>query len=660
MADSALFSQEKTFERQDTFLPKQGMNDEMEPDREKLAKEVDEYFQYYHQRLSTPFKNMVRWNKLFLNEVKDRRGVDEDWRAFVPSSYPWSTIKTLAASYNDLILGQTPVIKPHAISFANENSAMAIERLFGYIFRRIGFAPELKRVIEEHGIQGVGVRKNTLIERQMTTYVHPDEKAAGAFQEALAGALEQNMEVPDLNDREGFEQWRLQANEFAGLGIPELPTPGPRTMRSYFGPGFEHTSIFDMLFDPDIFYFNDQPIIIQRSVKPLKWLMERTGPEDDKVFDPVAVEAGKGGIPDSQVNEWQKQISSVYGLYQDNYMNPRMKSAVEIWEAWFPEANRFNYRIVLNRKIVINKNMDNPYPFKHPYIFIRNNTVSGNALGISEYKVVERQFYELSTMRSLRLDALMLSVIPMFVRARDGKGSQAESFVRPGRVFTSSNPQAYRQLIQMGLDPSVFKEDEEIKNEINEATGTLPVLRGATAAPRVPSSNVEKAFQSVFTRVKDRVLEFEGEIDPFVHNSLAIMYCFWPTELTVRVGGMPKMNPFVNYKRDDLLEALESDYAFQGARTAFDNDVLIQQSKEWFTILAGVAPTGLIPSYKLDAHAKQISTMILKDAADSIFMNEEEMMAQQQQQEEEAAAQQVDNAGAQPEQAAPPAPEEGA
>ncbi len=652
MAESALFgqeggiSQEVTSERGDLHRPKEGMNGEQEPDREKLAEECREYFDYYLQRLSTPYKNMVRWNKLFLNEVKDRRGPDEDWRAFLPSSYPWSTIKTLAASYNDLILGQTPIIKPHAPSYKNEAGRVNIERLFSYIFRRNRFEGELKRSIEEHGIQGVAVRKNTLVEKSVTSFVYPEERETAAFQEAIANALTNGVQPPDMADREAFEDWRKQANEVMGLGIPEMPVPGPRQMRQYFGPGFEHTSIFDLVFDPEIFYFNDQPMIIQRSIKPLSWLMDRTGLEDEKIFDPVAVEEGKGGVPDTQVNQWQAQIAALYGISSDIASNPRLKSAVEIWECWYPEAKRFNYRVVLNRKIVINKNMDNPYPFKHPYIFMRNNTVSGNALGISEFKVVERSFYELSTIRSLRLDALMLSVIPMFVRARDGKSSQEESFVKPGRVFSSNRPEAFKQIIQAGLDPSIYKEDDEIRNEIMDSTGTQPVLRGATAAPRVPTGNVEKAAQQSFTRIKDRVLEFEGEINPFISNSLGIMYCFWPAEQIVRVGGEPKMNPFVTYTRDDLFEAIESDFEFHGARTAFDQEALIQATKEWFTILAGVAPTGMIPSYKMDAHAKLVSTMILKDAADEIFMTEEEMMEQQQAQQEEEAAQQVDNAGA--------------
>ena len=97
------------------------------------------------------------------------------------------------------------------------------------------------------------------------------------------------------------------------------------------------------------------------------------------------------------------------------------------------------------------------------------------------------------------------------------------------------------------------------------------------------------------------------------------------------------MNPFVTYSQSDFLEAIESDYAFRGARTAFDQDALIQASKEWFTILAGVSE--VLPTYKMDAHAKAISEMILKDGAQEIFMSEEEVAELQERQAAEEAAQ---------------------
>ena len=619
--------------------PVMGMNQGDEPTleaRQKLAKEVEEYAIFYASKLETPYQTMVRMHKIFLNEVKDRRKRDEQWRAFVPTPYGWSTIKAMSASYNDMILGQTPIIKPYAVSVKNRLGGQNIERLFDFIMRRVQFPANLKRSTETSGIQGVSVAKNVLVEKSITTFVHPDDKKQQAFTEALARATEANMEIPDMGDRDSFEAWRVQANEIAGLGIPEAPIPGPHRMRRYFGPSFQNTSIFDLMFDPDTDDPAEFPVVIQRSIKPLSWLMDRTGYDEGKIFDPEAVDASLKGIGDQQVSKWQREIQSAYGLNSDQISNPRMKNAVEIWEAWCPGMKRSQYRVILNRSAVINKNMENPYPFAHPYIWMRNNTISGNALGISEFKVVERLFYEMNTLRSLRLDALMLNVIPMFVKARDGKLSQKESFIRPGKVFSSSNPSAFRQIVQMGLDPSMFKEDSEIKNDINEATGTLPVLRGATAAPRVPTGNVEAAAQQAFTRVKDRILEFEGELNPFITNSLAMLYQFWPDELLVRVGGDPKLNPFVTYSTETFLEAIDADYAFQGARTAFDQDALIQQSKEWFTILAGVSE--LIPTYKMDAHARVISEMILKDGAQEIFMSEEEVQQMQEQQAQEEAA----------------------
>jgi hypothetical protein len=623
--------QERQQEAGGVGLPQEGMNQALEPDRLKLAKEVEEYFVFYQTKLQTPYQNMVRWTRLFLNEVKDRRGADELWRAFVPNPYPWSVIKTLAASFGDLVLGQNPVITPRAQSAANAMPAQNIERLFDFVFRRIKFSAELKRFIEEMGIQGVACRKNTLVVKEKQVFRHPDPDKEQEFMEAIANATQEGIEVPDLNNAEAFENWRQLANEEVGLGIPEMPIPGPKTVRSYYGPGFLRTSIYDMLYDPNIPDFDDQPIIIQRAIKPLSWLMDRTGLEPDKLFDPVAVEEGKNGAGTNDVNQWQTEILEMYGLTSDDTANPRMKNAVEIWEAWFPKAKQHPYRVVLNRKIVINKNMDNPYAHgNHPYIFARNNTVSGTAIGISEFKVVERLFYEMNTFRSLRLDALLLSVLPIFIKAKDAGMPQIDRLLKPGHVFSTNRPDALQQLVKQSVDPAIFQEDGAIKSDINEATGTLPVLRGQPSLPRVPAAANERSFQTTFTRIKDRVVEFEGELNPFITNSLFIMYQFWPVEKIVRVGGNPKMNPFVTYNREDFVEAIEADYQFNGTRTAFNNEKFIQDAKEWFTVLAGVSE--LIPTLKLDSMAQKVTEMVFKDAASGFFLSEEELQQIQEQQ----------------------------
>jgi hypothetical protein len=267
--------------------------------------------------------------------------------------------------------------------------------------------------------------------------------------------------------------------------------------------------------------------------------------------------------------------------------------------------------------------------------------VAGQAIGISEFKPVERLFYEMNTFRGLRLDALLMSILPVFVKAKEAGLTELQRNLVAGLIIETSRPDAVSQLTKVDIDPNIFREGHEFKNDIDEALGTLGNLRGKESAPRVPATSSERAFNTTFARVKDRVIEFEGEISHFCPNSLFLCYQFWPSEHRVRVGGKPDMDPFVNYKREDFLEALDIDYAFRGARTAINDDLKTQNMKELWTLFVNAQ----IPNFKMAEYAKDMIDQVMKTGAGSKYMMSDEEMQQQQPPQANAAA--------------PPGPEEG-
>jgi hypothetical protein len=281
--------------------------------------------------------------------------------------------------------------------------------------------------------------------------------------------------------------------------------------------------------------------------------------------------------------------------------------------------------------------------------------VSGQAIGVSEFKPVERLFYEMNTFRGLRLDALLMSILPVFVKAREGGMKELEKNLIAGLII-EGRPENVAQLTKTNVDPAIFREGSELKNDIDEALGTMPNLRGKESAPRVPASSSERAFNSTFARVKDRVIEFEGEMSQFAPNSLFLCYQFWPTEHRVRVGGgEPPLDPFVTYKREDLLEALDADYAFRGARTALDSEMQVQNMKEVFTIMINAQ----LPHFKANIFAEDLIDLTTKAGNARRYMMSDkelqEMQAEQPPAEEGAPAGPQGPPGAPPAEEAPPA-----
>lgn len=620
-------------------------------ERRKLAKEVEEYFQYYTTQLKPYFRTSLRQRRIYHNQLKDRRLPHEKWRAFTPEPYMWSSVKSMASSFNELIFAIDPPIQAAGIGAGEEDLAHKFNRLFDYVFRKTGFRAQVKRSFEDAMIDGTKIRKNTLVTKARDVIYFPTDDVIQQFQEQVAAIVAEGMQMPDFNDPVAFEAWRQQAME-AGTIIPPMPIPGPRRIERYKGPGFLDINLFDMRFDPHLAP-SEQVCVIQRVVKPLEWVKDRAG--KDKLFDAEAVgEAESGASGEDEFDEYEQEIADMLGIQVQSHNNPRLKKPVELWEAWMPGNKQSSYRMVMNRNIVINNNLRNPYAHgDHPYIFIRNHPSEGKSVGIQEFRNVERLLYELNTLRGLRLDAVLLSVLPIFIKARDaGLGDRLRQLT-PGMFLDTSRPDAVRALDKVQVDPAVFREMAEIRSDIDQAVGSLPVIRGQTAQPRVAALSTEKAFNSTLARIKDRVIEFESELNPFVENSLYIMYQFMGAEWRIRAGGSPDADPFIKYTPEEFLTALEMDYAFRGATSAINRELEQQTLREWFTVLVNAQ----IPEFKSADMAKFITDQITRHRSDQFFRTEEEMqqMAQQQQEQQPPEGEQAPDEGAQAQPASPPA-----
>lgn len=611
-------------------------------DRSKLAKETEEYQAYYRGQLEKPFRTAIRHRRLFLNQLRDRRLPHEAWRAFVPMPYAWSAIKSLGASFNELLFGINPPIQIQPVSGEHAALEAPWSNTFDYVFRKIHFRSAVKDFHEDYLVQGTAVRKNTLVIQKRTIIYLPTPQAEEEFQAAIMRAIsEGNLEPPPIEDPEAFEQWRQMAIS-AGIMVPEIPTPGPKTIIKYRGPGFLDVALTDMTFDPQLDP-EAQVCVTQDTLVPWEWVEERTGNEEGKIFDPEAVGAAQSAAPDaSHIQQWRDEISDLYGLDKATGSDPRFKGKMAlVTESWHPEDKKAPYRVILNKQYAINRSFSMPYVHgNHPYIFGRNYPKRGRSVGIPEMRIVERLLYELNTFRGLRLDALLIGILPVFIKAKDAQIADILREFVPGTFIETSRPEAVRPLDKPNIPPESFKEIAEVKNDIDEALGSLPVVRGQMSQPRVPATSTERALSTALARIKDRVIDFEMQLDPFIDNSLYIMYQFWSHDDRVRAAGAPA-DPMQKYAKEDFLVALEQEFAFVGATTAINKDVEIQGLREWFTVMVN----SQIPEFKAAELAKYITDRMTRQQSKQFFRTEEEMAAMQQQQAAAAQGQQSQPGG---------------
>jgi hypothetical protein len=620
-------------------------------DTEKLAQDVVKYFDYYSKKLEPTFRRAVRHHRLYMAARRDTRPAKQKWRSWVHVPYPFSGIRTTSSAMLDLLFQQNPPIRPDAVGSEDEDVALKIERLLDYQNRKIDLESETEMFIDEMLIIGLAFRKSVWINDVKPIFVHVNQEDSTEFEESVVMAIEGGMPMPpeagpDLPEEavaEAFEQWRQQAID-SGFSVPEPPVPGPQDVVHYRGTGFSRVHFWDMFYDPGIGIWKKQPCIVQRSLKPPSWVKDRAGEGDDKVFDPYKVQEALDSTPDRKVSQYQEEIQAMMDVEGSDDINPFMRNAVEILECFMPFDKQAPYRVVLNRQDCINKVKSMPYWHgEDPYVVAQNYRVAGIMPGMSELHQPERLYYELDTIRSLRLDGVLLSVLPMFLKLKEAGMVELAKKLIPGMIMEASRSDAVKQVTTIEPPQASYLEIDKIKEDINETNATFQNVRGGQVTAGTATES-ERAYSSAMQRTKARMKRFEKDLSRWTKHSLFNWYQFSNPNERVRVGGDPALDPFVTYRRQEFLEALDMDFAFRGASNSLNRDIEVQQLKD----LLITAINAGVPEVKIPAILRDIFMKVTRNA-DKYFYTAEEMEAQQ------AAADEEETAGGGQE----PPPEEG-
>lgn len=557
-----------------------------------LVREITEIEQFYSALLATPYRNMVKFHRLFLADRDDKRKPHEKWRANTFLPYPYSGTRTKVAALCDIFNSSDPPIQTEGLTGEAEKRGRRIERLSTYMLDGNRWPLSLDMQLQDTVIQGTSYWKliHRKRSRRLRLHVTPEQNAA--FMASIEAAVKAGAGAPPdpTSDPEGFESWRqaVNAGQFGSVpAMPSEPENDYEEVVEYEGPSLERVPIFDLRFDPMIENFQDQPVVIHRIVKPRRWVLDRTGMGPDMLFDPGQVDAAIDGWDGKQFSEWEESIAGMLGLSRFQGKDPIYNNAMELWEVWRP-GTAAPYSIVLNRKAIVNKRPD-VHPFAHgmlPYIALRNVAMGGRALGLSDFQQTERLYHHMNTMHDLLLDATLLAVLPMFARLRDVGLPEMQRFLRPGGMLEISNPEGVKQLTKM--DPTLqhaFGAIAGLKDNIDESNATQPNVRGSVSTiGRVSATEAQGRLNQALLRQKQSVICLESEASAMVPMAMMLWYQFAPQGMKIRAaGGDTKeggADPFVEYTPQDFLWALKMDFRFRGASKALNRDLSAQQLKD--------------------------------------------------------------------------------
>ena len=574
-------------------------------DHDKIVSDIVEWESHSFRQLTTTFNNMARFHKLWLGDRKDHRLKHEKWRSLSWLGEPFALEETKTSALLEISNAIDPPWQAEGVGREDEAKARGFERTLDYVFRGNRWPYIQEQLYRTMGIQGWSTIKTGWRETVWTTTQRPGPEQRRAFDLAVNEAMKQGLPSPPdpESQREEFDRWMESAQRLN----PNIPTlaPGPVETITYRGPDFQRPSEFDLRFDPFTEDWSKQKRLIHRILMPLSEIEKRV---KQGIYDEGQVTQAKSGAGEKGISQWDQEIATAIGLQYDPE-DPMYKDHHELWEDWEP-GGKYPYKVIMNRKAVINTRPD-IYPYWHrqlPYLCLRNIPMGRRAIGMSDYAQLEKTFRDRLTFRDLLLDALVLSVMPVFLKSRSLGLPDAMRSIFPGLILEVNDvngwrtgweaPKGFAELLKIG---EVLRGDEE------DFLAMWGNVRGQQAPfGRVSATESSSRVNQALVRQKQAVIRLEEEHNPLIPQSLMNIYQKWPeddaelTWLKQRIAGDDQVDPFEGMTRDVFVEALGMDIKFRGATRTLDKALQAQQLSDFLTRATSiqVAPgvMALVPS----------------------------------------------------------------
>jgi hypothetical protein len=553
---------------------------------DKEVSRAYELEQNYRQLLSPRFTETVEDERLYLSKKLDsRRGKEKKWRADVQVPYPYSMVETISSVMNDIMSGPDPTIQVEGVGQEDKDLAAGVERLFEATLRANKWPLQRAMTFRTAPVEGQTVLKLGWIEKRRNMLLRATPQEVAEFKQSVARAVEQGAPPPP-QDPAQFEQWRQDINLVKQYGeVPAPPVMGWRTMTEYCGPHISRVPIWDLRFQPNIDSTGQLPWILQRVVMSKRAVLALAGPEPNKPWDLDQVNAALTGWDGKTMESFQEEVAEMMGIRTAAQVDRYSDESCELWEVWEPDSD-FPFKIILNRKAVINKRPSEMlYAHGHtPYHFVRNIPIANQWLGMSEYQQSRRLFHEMNMLRSLKLDAVTLQVLPIFMKLKDLGMTEAMKSISPGMVIDVARPDGIKQLLDLHPDINdAFREIQSLKEDIDETSATQPQVRGSQGTVgRITGTEFAGRLNQALVRTKDRVVRAEEELSNIPPDAMMLWYQFGDPKTIVKASGNQAM---VEIPRDKFLEFLQYDIRFRGAAKVLNKDMFVQQMQSVLEIM---------------------------------------------------------------------------
>lgn len=605
----------------------QALGGHRDPRNGEAARRVWEWETWLRGALTEYFGEAVEHQKIYLSQRKDhRKPWEKKWRAHTLQPYGWVICEAKTSVVSDIINAADPLMQVSGHGDEDLDAARRAERMVDFDLTQNRWRLFSQQVLREASYLGTSAFKVTWRE-DYSKVLDLDVAAEKQFSE-FCRLMKAGMGMNVPKDPVEYDEWKRERIEEGFTAMPDHPGRRVLDVNTFRGPSFDRVSLFDLRFNPLVEDWTQQPMIIQRIVKPKKWVKDRAGDDPRLPFDKESVEWAINALPEQRFQTWQLEQAAMLGLSHAAAGHPFDNNELcELWECFDPEDEEAPYKVILNRIALINKD-PRGMPYGHgecPIHLFRNIPHPGSALGMSEIKAPKKLFYELWTLRDLRLDSVTLQALPIFQKLQEMGVTEISKVLEPGKSIPVTRLDAIKRLELGSVHPDVWREIDSLKSEIDDATSVYTSVRGQPATiNRVSASESSQRSSSALTRLKTAATVFEEEVRRGIRQALYLRYQNTSPEEMIQLGG-PGTDEYMTISKDNLSDALKYDFDFRGPSLVINKEMQAQQMMQWFSTFGQ-----FLPQHRQLYVAREAWDIIGLKGRDKILPDSDILAAQQQ------------------------------
>ena len=460
-----------------------------------------------------------------------------------------------------------PRVTLTARSAEHHDAAIVAEAAVNYGWEKWNVHPQFQRAVDDYLILGFGWLKIGWAYEETDEPI-PDEEWTQQFAEKV-----QKYEAEALDDP--IQAITVPSDEEIARSIPQTRSVVQRDQ-----PYCERVSPFDVYVDPEATSMEDVKWIAQRVIRPLADVRR------DKKYKKSAREKVH---PDSRLKDaWRPQ--------DRNLMKDGEAARCTVWEFYELKSNTVCVFANGGEDFLVEP-QENPMPFAHPFVMLRNYDVPEQFYPMGELEALEPLQHELNKTRSATMnDRKQYRRKYLYRRSAFGRdGVRALTSDKDNELVPVEGTVPFQDAVApmptSTLPPEFYQQSEPIEADINHITGLSEYQRGGLPEIRRTATEASIIQDAANARAADKLATVERHMAEVGRKLIQVMQAFQTEDDVARITAKNGQPVWVAYNREEIEGEFE--YEIAAGSTQPKNDTARrQQAMQMMQALGPLAVPG--------------------------------------------------------------------